>query len=115
MCLLLLGARHGYSHGIVVQRGKTALHLAAQCGHSRIVEHLLADSRVDVNVRDDSVRMRAGLTILCRTHSSRKLQDGNTPLMEASFFGQADVVRALLLSPHIDVGIKNRVRCDQRQ
>jgi ankyrin repeat protein len=67
-------------------RGQTALSLAAEKGHSEIVEMLLTRHDVDVNTQD---------------------LDGQTPLGWAVFNGHATVVADLLLNPEVRLDIRD--------
>jgi ankyrin repeat protein len=68
-------------------RGPTALHYAARLGNTEVVSALLANSRTDVNARDEF--------------------DKWTPLHEAAWFGKTEVVKLLLRSPSSEVNAED--------
>mmetsp|Transcript_24250 Transcript_24250/g.29409 ORF Transcript_24250/g.29409 Transcript_24250/m.29409 type:complete len:457 (+) Transcript_24250:181-1551(+) len=63
----------------------TMLHVAAQCGHAKVVA-LMVDNGADVNIQDD---------------------DGKTPLFVACSFNNVDVVQILLKVPGINLELGN--------
>ncbi|KAH6902858.1 ankyrin repeat-containing domain protein [Coprinopsis sp. MPI-PUGE-AT-0042] len=104
--------------------GNTALMLAAGSGFSNVVKVLLLDPRVDINKRNwknetalnhvfnagiDRGHTRAALNLIetpgidinAASYSRR------TPLMAAAGMGWADIVKALLMDPRVDLHKRN--------
>ena len=86
-----------------VQDGATALYAAAQNGHLRIVEQLIAaKAQLDIQQKVSAER------ILLSVNSLVSVQNGWTALHIASLTGHCEVIR-MLLEANADVYIKTNV------
>ncbi len=82
-----------------VQNGTTALYLAAQTGHLRVVELLIAaKAQVDIQMKVKFIIARTTVSIV----SLVSVQGGFTALLVACIQGHCEVVKHLVERAHCD-------------